>query len=91
MNKETLRDFTVAFEMNANTGETVMQVRSWMFEELNSEAKVYKTFKRAVNAVTEYFGQIGELVKRVSKNAKRKADMAYRREIVKEVIRIKSI
>lgn len=91
MIKETLRDFTVDFEMNANTGETVMQVRSWMFEELNREPTVYKTFRRAVNAATEYFGKIDELANKVSKSARRRADIAYGREILKEVTRIKSI
>ena len=82
-------DFTVTFAMNANTGETEMRVRNWIFEELNSEPTTYKTFKQAVNAATEYFGQIDELVKKVSKNAKRRADMAYRRELVKEVVNIR--
>lgn len=82
-------DFTVDFEMNANTGETEMQVRSWRFEELNSEKRAYKTFNKAVNAVIEYFEEIDRFAKKVPNTAKYEAEKAYQTVIVKELIKIK--
>ncbi len=82
-------DFTVYFEMNANTGETKMQVRSWRFEELNTETSVYKNFNRAVNAAVEFFEEIDGLAKKVPNTAKCEAEKAYQTVIVKELMKIK--
>lgn len=76
-------DFTVTFEMNANTGETVMQVRSWGFDELNRESETYKNFRSAVNAVVTYFDEIDRLVKELPRTAQTEAENAYRRVLAR--------
>lgn len=79
--------FTVYFEMNANTGETEMQVRSWGFEELNSEKKAFKSFKGAVDATVAYFEQIDRLVRNLPQTAQCEAETAYRRVLARALKR----
>jgi hypothetical protein len=83
--------FTIVFAMNANTGETEMEIKSWSFEELNSEKKKYKTFKLAVAASISYFEEMDELIKKLPKTAEYEAKKAYGNVLSKEITKIKTL
>lgn len=78
-------DFTVRFDMNANTGETKMCVSCWQFEQLDSKTETYATFKQAVHAAIAYFDRIDELVQGLPLSAKIQAEKAYKQVLVREI------
>ena len=85
ISRKPMGDFTVDFRMDANTGETEMQVRSWQFAELNSEKKTYKNFNGAVNGAIEYFEEIDVLVKKLPATAQFEAETAYKRILARKI------
>lgn len=89
VNRKPFGDFTVQFKLDSTSGRTSVSVRSWNYEDLNKAEELYEDFNGAVAGVAEYFEEIDDLTKNVSNEAKIRAEMAYRREIAREIRRDK--
>lgn len=88
ISRDPFGKFAITFKQCLENGAVVAEIENADYPILNRTAIGYESFEKAVSAIAEYFEEIDERAKKVSKNVRERAKRASQYIIAEEIRKI---